>query len=586
VARPPTTPAVRRRGFFYRGLWLILAALVGVPTVAWSVWPDMPWSEEEGGPLMHAVQRGDFLHEIIDRGNVESANNTEVRCEVKSKNLSGTTILEIVPEGTMVKKGDVLAKLDSSALENERLAQQIVCSNSEANVIQAKNVYDTAVIAEVEYLEGTYKKEKQLIESEIFVAEENKSRAEEYLRYSERLAAKGYVTPAQLKADRFALKKAETDLDTAQTKLDVLRKFTREKMAKSLEADKNTAKAKLKSVETSHRLDLEQLELIETQIKRCVITAPEEGQVVYANVSGYRGTKEVLIAAGELVRERQAIIRLPDPKRMQVIAKINEAKIALVAAGMPATIGLDAFPDMQLTGTVEKVNEFPVPTGFFGSSVKEYETTVRIHDPPPGLRPGLTAEVRIQVERLSNVLQVPVQSLFEHGGKYYCVVRESGTLRAREVSIGSTNDKSVVIRQGLDEGQQIVLNAAAFRGKVDLPELTAEKGSDRRNGLNRRAAGNGPPPSGPTGGKPAEARPAAAGEKKVDPAAAAAKMFAQFDRNGDGRLDKDEIPQAMQSQLMAADANGDEAVDQSEFRAAASRFLQPGGQKGRRGNAP
>ena len=100
-----------------------------------------------------------------------------------------------------MQPGDVLVKLDSSSLETQLMNQQIVCANSKAVVIQAQNVYDTAVIAKREYLEGQYKLDRQTFEHKIIVAEENLRRAVDYLKYSERLAAKGYVTAAQLEGD-------------------------------------------------------------------------------------------------------------------------------------------------------------------------------------------------------------------------------------------------------------------------------------------------------------------------------------------------------------------------------------------------
>jgi len=454
-----------RRGTLARRLLIGLALAAVVVGLGFALLPRLSLTNADEGPLTHHVKRSEFVHEITERGNVESANNVEIRCEVKSQGAGGTTILEIVPEGTVVKPGDVLVRLDSSALENERTTQLIACSNSEAALIQAQKALETALIAKREYLEGLFRQDTKTIQNEIFVAEEDVSRAEEYLKYSERLSAKGYVTRQQLEADRFAVDKARNALQIAKSKLEVLQKFTKEKMVVQLESDIKTAEANVKAKQAANQLDQQKLALIESQIEKCVIRSPQSGQVVYANVSGWRGTKEVIIDAGEQARERQVLIRLPDPKRMQVVAKVNEAKIALVERGMPARIRLDAFPEMELHGTVEKVDEFPVPSSFFGSSVKEYETTVRIAESPPGLRPGLTAEVRIRVERIPDALQVPVQAVYQRGGKFFCVVKENESWTPREVSLGPTNDKTVVVREGLAEGDEVLLAVAAHRDK-------------------------------------------------------------------------------------------------------------------------
>jgi multidrug efflux pump subunit AcrA (membrane-fusion protein) len=520
---------------------------------------------------------------------VESASNVEIRCEVQAQGSGGTTILEIIPEGTYVQPGDLLVRLDSSALEDDETKQQITCANSEAVRIQAENDLASAEIALREYLEGQYVQNKQKLESDLFVARENLSRAIEYADYSEKLAAKGYVTQVQLQADKFAVEKAMKDKEAAETALKVLDQFTKEKMVKQLEADIKTCQAKLEAAEHSHKLDLEKLELIQSQIKKCVIKAPEAGQVVYASQRDSRGSNEIIIEEGATVRERQVIIRLPDPKRMQVKAKINEAKIALVAVGMPATLRLDAYQGMVLRGTVEKVNEYPAPTSWFNTNVKEYETIVHIDSPPAGLRPGLTAQVKIRVNRLTGVLQVPVQAIFEHGGKHYAVLRDGVGWRAQPVEIGITNDKFVVIEDGLSEGQQVVLNAIAYRDKVDLPELPLEVKDKELAG---KSQSDEPQPSpsaegGGAGGRPRERsdRERAGGREEAsgpggrggfDPGA----LVGRFDSNGDGKLQADELPEQMRSRLSEADKNGDGAIDVGEFTAA-MRAMGGGGRRGR-----
>ncbi len=75
----------------------------------------------------------------------------------------------------------------------QRTTQKILVNTAKALEVEAHNTYDTAVIAKREYLEGTNLQERQTIESEVFVAEENLNRAKEYYAYSQKLASKGYV---------------------------------------------------------------------------------------------------------------------------------------------------------------------------------------------------------------------------------------------------------------------------------------------------------------------------------------------------------------------------------------------------------
>ncbi len=715
-SRPTVRTRKRRNGFSIRGLLIGLAVLAGAGGVVWYTFPSLAFSSKDTGPMLHTVALGDFVHDITERGNVESASNIEIRCEVESRGSQGTMILELIDEGTYVKPGDVLCKLDSSSLEQDLVQQQIVCNTSEAAVIQARNNYETAVIAKEEYLKGTYAEEKLGIEGNIFVAEEGLRQARQQLDYTQKLFARGYVTNLAVEADTFSVQDAEKKLEQAQTELDVLEKYKKVKTLKQLDADIKTTEAKLKSEEHSYGLDLEKLEDIKEQIAKCTIVAPDHGQVVYANVTDRRGGSEIIIEEGGSIRERQVIFRLPDPNRMQVKANINEASVSMVESGMAAGIRLDAFPDLELKGEVAKVNEYPVPTSFFSGNVKEYETTIRIHlpgqeeeeespatdgagprrngkSPPelpspkaepkqpaaadtaepkspseagdsaspaepavpdaasegpsdpatsPGesaendadqktngktggggpmlekpdasgekvqLRPGMTAEVKIRVQTIPNVLQVPVQAIVEHGGKNYCLLYDKATgWSKREVKVGSTNDKTVVIREGLSEGEKVVMGAAKHREKVTWPKLenvpgvtpgtasgeqtamlNGENGSGgQRSGQGRgegggegrgqqggEGGGEGRGQQGGEGGGEGRGQQGGGPGGPPDPAQA----FGRLDANSDGKLSEDEVPPPMKSQFSSADKNGDGGIDLSEFSAVMRSFGRgrPGG---------
>jgi len=358
-------------------VWLVV--LLAVFSVGgwwgWNTYTNEAWNQEEEKPITVSVEEKIFVHEVIERGEVESSSNVDIRCEVQSRNSGGTTILEIVPEGAQVKEGEFLVRLDDSALQNELLQQQIVCSNSNAQLIQAKADVENAKLALDEYKSGTYKQEVEQQESAIFVAEEGLRRAEETMRYSERLSKKGYISQIQLEAERFAVSKTRKELEVALTKINVLKTFTKEKMLNQLRAQLETSDAKMQSRQKSHQLDENHLVKIRTQIARCIVTAPSDGQVVYANGNSSRKSSGggILIEEGRLVRERQTIIRLPDPGKMQVIAKINESRIDLVKSGMKARFTLEAFPEIEIEGVVRNVGEYPIPVNSsWQAHVKDY----------------------------------------------------------------------------------------------------------------------------------------------------------------------------------------------------------------------
>ena len=552
----------KRSGFSFTGFVVSLAALSAVGATLWYFLPSFDFSAAEVMPLMHTVQRDDFLHEITESGNVESASNVEIRCEVHSHGQGGqggTTILEIVPEGTYVKPKDFLVQFDDSSLQTELTKQEIVCNTSKATEIEAITVWLNAKIALTEYTKGIFLQEEQRIRADIAEAEEDLRKARDYLEYSKKLAKRGYITKMRLEGDEFAVDKADNKLAEAKMELKVLLKYTKEKMFNELDSAIKTARARLDSEEASYKLDQERLELIKSQIEKCTIRAEEPGQVVYANKTNRRGDREVIIEAGIQVRERQIIIRLPDPKKMQVAAKINEAQVTNVKEGMPVTIRLDAHPDREFEGVVEKVNEYPAAASWWAGSVKEYETVIKILGSPPGLKTGLTAAVRIQVEYLSDVVQVPVQAIFEHGKKHYCVVRQNNAWQARQVEIGSTNDKVVVIEKGLQPGAEIVLGAFAYRDKVALPEIPDEM--KKNGGRNGKAGKTAAKEDRSSAKKQEQKSPKPGGDRGGN----SGDMFAKFDKNKDGQIGKDELPPQMQPMLPQVDADKNGSIDRGEW---------------------
>lgn len=471
-----TTNSRAHRGSSTLVTLLLFALILGAAFYGGrQLWLTSTADSEEIDAILHTVERDDFLLEVTERGEIKSSGVTEIRSEVKAAAGSGVAIMRIIPEGTEVKEGDFLVELDATALKADLTTQKIACNSAEALVIEANNLYQTALIAKREYLEGTYVQERQTIESEVFVAEENLNRAKEYYEYSKKLATKGYVNDLQLEADKFAVEKSQKELEAAKTKLKVLDEFTKAKTLKQLESDILIAKAKWEANQNSYQLELDNLKEIEDQLAKCTIKSPKEGIVMYAHERDRRGNADFIVEEGASVRERQAIIRIPDSTSMQVEITINESLIQFVKKGMPAKITPVGMGDMVLRGTVEKVNRYAEPTGWRRANVKEYKAFVTVDDPPSELRSGLTASVTIECAFVPDTLVVPVQGVYAHGDKFFCMVYHNKDWEAKEVVCGPTNDKFFVIETGLDEGDQVALNPRRYLSEVSLPELPPEK---------------------------------------------------------------------------------------------------------------
>ena len=442
----------------------------GALSLLWWISGDEDSLDAEIQPLLEEVKVGDFVLELVEPGEIESAENVEIKSEVRSRSSSGTAILEIVPEGKVVEKGDFLVRLDDASLQKDLLRQRISVHQSKATLVKANADVEAATLALQEYLSGSFRENEEQLESAEFVAKENLRRAQEYLVYSKKLAAKGYVSEAQLEADQFAVEKARKELDLAQTKLEVLRIHSRKAQVNDLNASILTAEARLQSAQNSYQLEKTQESEIEEQIEKCMIISPSAGEVTYANNTKSGSSDSVLIEEGKLVRENQTIIRLPNASLLRVRAKVNENRIEQVRPEMKCSILIDAMRDLELDGTVESVSEYPIPSvSRYTSHIKEYSTEILINNPPPGVRTGMTAKVTIKSEFIENTLQVPLTAVFRKESKSFCLVSalDEG-MEIREIQLGSHNTNMAVVIEGLAKGEKVVLNPDHFRSNLEL----------------------------------------------------------------------------------------------------------------------
>jgi RND family efflux transporter MFP subunit len=575
----------RRSGAINRSAIVLLgiAAVAGSGYAWWTMGEEQESRRAANEPMLHTVENGPFDHVVLEQGEIESSSNNEVKCEVKGRGGSGTPILSVVPEGTLVKKGDVLCQLDSSALEQEAKNQRIVVSNAESAVISAEAGVNKAIIARQEYLDGTFLTERKTILSEIAVAQQTLRKAELSLESAERLAAKGTLKPLQIEAEQFAVQNAKNTLESAEGRLKVLDELTKAKMLVQFDADIETTRAKLESDKSTLSEEKEKLQEIQAQITACKIVAPADGQVVYANKFSGRGGGEFIVEAGALVREQQTIFLLPDPTRMQVKAKINESRISLIRDGMPVKIRVNAVEN-ELLGRVVKVNKYAEPGNWWGSNVKEYATFIQIINPPETIRTGMTAEVRIFVEQIEDAIQLPVHAVYETKRHHFVLVQEGNRYATREIEIGATNDKFVTVKSGVKADESVVLDPRNHLEKMEIPEIREEDDRSRLVALsneplpNKGPGGTGGPgaaagaPGAPAGnsaaaGNGAAGRSGGAGGGGMNADAIAGMIMQRMDTNSDGKLSKEEVAgeERMKNAFAEYDTNQDGSVDSKEL---------------------
>jgi len=591
------------RGRHRWGRWLLpalaLLVVVGLAAAGVARLTGAMASSADGSLLTYAVQKGELLVTITEDGNLESAANRDIKCEVAG----GSTILWIVDDGQLVQEGDVLARLDSSQLEDQINQQKITYEKARAAYIQAEKDYSVAKISVQEYVDGIYRKDIQVLEAQIKIAMENLRSAQNSLRHTQRMFRKGYVSPLQRESQEFAVQRAQLDLDSAQTAKDVLEKYTKLKTLEDLQSKRDTAEAKEKSERAAFELEEARLKRLQAQLQKCVILAPQSGMAVYANeVGGHRGMSQTpQVEEGALVREQQTLFRLPDLSKMQVKVTVHESKVDQLRPGMRARIRIQ---DQVFHGTIDSIANQPEASGWFAANVKEYATIVKVDGDQKGLKPGMTAEVEILVADLKDVVSLPVAAVVEQRSKFYCWAKTPAKLERRPLVLGLSNDKFVEVKDGVAAEEEVVLNP-----RTAIAEAREEGGEETTGSVESRFGaspaarqggfaapggqvpgqrpsaekGRGGPPAGQAG-SPDAAAPRAGGPP--GPGAPTGRGMMQLDRDGDGKISRDEAPEPMRDSFNQLDTNADGFIDAAELSALQKRSGRGGRGPGARGQGP
>jgi RND family efflux transporter MFP subunit len=470
------------------------------------------------------VARADLPITVTERGNLESQTNTEIRCEVETvSGQNGTRIVTLIQNGKAVQEGQLLVEFDSAPLKDRMDSQVLAYEQAKAAQRQAEVRFEnqqtqnetalrTAQI-KVELAEmnlrmyedgakGTYRitladldlkiqeAKNQIAEAQAALLLQRTSTHGMEMLYKLGYRGKGDLDQALYKTIQAedALVKATNSLSNAIANRNKLELFEYPMKKLELEGAIETTKRTLIQAERDSEALLAQAEAAKhaadralfkeeerqnkykTQLARCRVVAPHAGMVVHSTERTPWGR---IVGEGELAVERMKILTLPDLTSMQVKTTVHESMLDQVREGLPATVMVDAFPDREYSGTIRSVGVVPAQSsGYTNPDVKVYDTVVTINEKVQQLKPGMTAVVDIHVDRLEDVLCVPVQAVVQVEDETWCFVEGPDGVERRAVSLGRTNDKFVQICEGVEEGERVVLNPMALEEGEETQERT------------------------------------------------------------------------------------------------------------------
>jgi multidrug efflux pump subunit AcrA (membrane-fusion protein) len=356
----PTSAARRSRaGYWAAGILALLAGIVG-----YVIYQQRP-TQQRTDLLYHAVRIEPLKLTVVERGQLESAENRDVICRVRAgTKASNLTIKWVIDDGTLVRQGQLLVELDDSALQDQLKTQRIAVDTAQDNMVQSEENYKITVsqcesemasakiaveLAEIDlkkYLEGDYLQLKREIEGKIKLAQSDVEQQAERVGYTERMVMMKYLSPAQLQAEQSKYESYKVNLQKANEELRVLDDYTRDREVKDRTNKLDEARRALDRTITQSKAKILQAEMqrktkrsiyeqeqdkfldIEEQIANCRMYAPQDGLVVYFIPEERRwSSNEVMIANGATVKEGQKIMRIPDLRRMMVNTRVHEAMV-------------------------------------------------------------------------------------------------------------------------------------------------------------------------------------------------------------------------------------------------------------------
>ncbi|AMV40598.1 Cobalt-zinc-cadmium resistance protein CzcB [Planctomyces sp. SH-PL62] len=435
---------------------LVGLAVVGAAGAALTILPGRLWSSNVvgGGTPLHRAERTRLPVTVNARGTIESSRNFEVVNKVEGQ----TMILFIAPDGSTVKKGELVCELDSSSLREKLTNELITVRQAEADLQNAVKTREVADFALREYEGGTYPQTRQNADIALILARTNLSQAAERFEWSTRMHERGFVAKSQTIADRDSKANFEITLERARTSIDVLEGYTRRKKVIELQASVQKARSDEMSKRAKLALEQSKRKKYEGLVEHCKLYAPADGLLVHANdAMNRRGSDQAMIQEGISVREGQVLMRIPDVTAMRVDAKFDETVVSRLRPGQRARIRVNAFQNLELRGAVVAVQPIADPSGRDGTDVQLYTAKVVIEGTSTSLRPGMAAQVEVLISEAEDLLAIPMKAVLQIGSDDYVYVAGPEGMLRRGVRLGASNAELIEVVEGLQVGELVSL---------------------------------------------------------------------------------------------------------------------------------
>ncbi len=404
-----------------------------------------------GGPAIETApaERGEINLVIEELGVIESTSVASIIAPTRGR------LIRILEDGSMVKKGDVLASLDTTQLydsleedlDNLKAVKKDLESAIEQMTIDLRsNALDMSSSL------------AQLDLARVQLADVNGNLGElEYLR------AANIVNQDQVRTAAYDVRRSE--ISTFSRDMELRSQVT------------GTQSAEMENEVTMDRLGLrgrerlERIEQTQERIRNAEIRSPSDGIFIRTKRWNWSVRRRAEKMAGEDVNEGEQLGTIPDMALLIVRSQVPESEMLLVKPGTVVELVFEALGNLQSEGTILRISPVAIERetsaggqitagGQTMSGEKVFEVEIQIARADPRMKPGLTARARVVLDHRTNVVTVPLEAVTTDQGKHYVIVQDGRQWRRVEVGVGRSNDARAEITSGISEGDSVLVSGA------------------------------------------------------------------------------------------------------------------------------
>ena len=333
-----------------------------------------------------------------------------------------TQIKDLVPEGSIVQKGDYVALLDQGRVK------QLMGTNEEALKKMIFNFNDEKIDSAVDLVEL-----RNGIEQFEFDLQNKKIEMEQSV----------YESPAYQRKAQMAYERALRQLDAR---------------IRSYQMTQKSLRIMVNRLETQIEEFTSKDEKYQKALDEARITAPQNGMLIYGRTFGRGGSRKLTIGSN-VSMQNPVIATLPDLSVLVSETYVEEIYISKIKVGDSTRVHIDALKNQEKIGVISNISN--VGQEMTGFESKVFKVNIRISSDNKKIKPAMTTNNEIIISRESNVLVIPRSALFKDGARQFVYLKDFGGVTERNLECGSQNEKFVVVKSGLKVGDKILLNKPA-----------------------------------------------------------------------------------------------------------------------------